>query len=233
MVNDKKVIAIILFGGIGRRFGWDKPKQFFLVGSKTILEYTVEAFEKNKYVDEIVIVSSREFVGETEKLVRNFSKVSKIVEGGGTRAESSINGLLAVEDKDSFVLIHDGARPLVSQELINKVAEAVPEKGAVIPCLKIFDTLVEVSGGKVSDFLDRERVLRVQTPQGFKYEIIFGAYKKLMNTGSKDFPDDSSVVRYSGLSEIYVVDGEIMNIKITTKDDVELMEYYIEKLKIS
>jgi 2-C-methyl-D-erythritol 4-phosphate cytidylyltransferase len=232
MINAKEVIAIVLFGGVGKRFGWDRPKQFFFVKSKTILEYSVEAFEKNKYVDRIIIVSSKEFINETRELVKNFRKVSKIVEGGNTRTESSINGLLAIENKDSFVLIHDGARPLVSQELISRVVEAIPEKGAVIPCLKVFDTLVEVSDGKVTSFLDRDKILRVQTPQGFKYEIILEAYEKLTKSGNMSFPDDSSVVRYIGISEIYVVEGEVRNIKITTRDDVELMEYYIEKFEI-
>ena len=233
MINEKEVIAVILFGGEGRRFGWHKPKQFFIVNGKTIAEYTLEAFENNSYVDNIIVVSSKESIGDIKNLVKRFFKVSLIVEGGDNRTKSSMNGVLSIKNSDSFVLIHDGARPLVTQGLINSIVENLTHEDAVIPCLEIVDTIAEISGEKVVNFLDREKLCRVQTPQGFRHEVIFKSYKMLNEMGKYDFPDDSSVVKYLGISDVCIVRGEARNIKITTMDDISLMKFYLNEKEIS
>ncbi|MCX8029235.1 MAG: 2-C-methyl-D-erythritol 4-phosphate cytidylyltransferase [Brevinematales bacterium] len=216
-------MAIVLASGKGERFGHPLPKQFVEFRGRKIIEYSLQQFEYNNFVDEIIVVSHSDYTHIVKEIGVRFKKFSGIAIGGSTRSISSKSGVFSVKHKDSYILIHDSARPLFSQYLINNLLENVEETGAVIPVISSTDTLVEAEDGFVKSVLDRNKILRVQTPQCFKYEIIFEAYKKFKDD-IIDFPDDSSVVLYTGLTKIKLIKGETTNLKITNYEDMKILD---------
>lgn len=219
-----KNLAIIMSGGTGSRMGDKTPKQLLKIGRKNLLEITIEAFQEHPDIDTIFIVSHLDLIKFTEKLIadKKFSKVSKIIEGGRTRQISSGKGVLASDSIHDKILIHDSARPFVSDKIISRVLFALDKFDAVTPVIDSSDTLVNINkNGKIQKYLQRDEIKRVQTPQGFKRNIIVEAHK----VGSKDsteiFTDDSSMVIHYGLSDVGLVKGDPMNIKITYKSDID------------
>lgn len=228
MFKSRKVITLILASGKGSRFGENIPKQFFKIKRKTILEYSIEIFNNHPLVDEIIIVSIPEFIQKTIRISKKFPKVSKVIPGGATRSISSRNGIAAIENKNSYILIHDSVRPIVPQQLISILIENVEETGAVIPCIKSTDTLIKEENQIVKQFLDRNSILRVQTPQCFKYEIISNAYN-LTSNDYIDYPDDSILVMEKLNIPIKVIPGSIHNIKLTTKEDIPIISTLLKQ----
>lgn len=227
MYNGRKVICILLASGKGERFSYHLPKQFFKLKDKTILEYTLTNLSTVEEIDEIILVSNSEFIDESKNISRHFKKVSKVVSGGRTRSISSRNGVLSVEEKNSYILIHDAVRPIVTKELVRNLLEKVEETGSVIPCIRSNDMLLEVENGYFKKVIDRNHVLRVQTPQCFKHEIIYNVYRE-RSEEHLDYPDDSSIVAENGF-KVKIIEGDTKNIKITTKYDIELVEKFLEK----
>lgn len=220
MYNSRQVVAIILAGGKGQRFSKDIPKQFYDLNGYPIIYYSLNAFNSNHFVDEIVVVSSREYLEATRDICNPFHKVSNVVIGGETRSISSMNGVMSIRNSNSYVLIHDSARPFLTSELIERLLSNVEETGAVIPVIRSVDTLVKVEkNGYVANTLDRNSIFRVQTPQCFKYEVIFEAYRRYLNKFI-DFPDDSYLVIKEGISKVKTIEGDTRNIKITTPEDL-------------
>ncbi len=221
----RKVVAIVLAGGKGKRMGASISKQYLLINEKPVLYYSLKAFEQSN-VDEIIIVAEK---GTTEycrtNVVEkyNIRKVSSIIEGGAERYYSVYNGLRAVEssDNETYILIHDGARALISIEVINNTIINVMEKKAVIVGVPVKDTIKIVDKNKsVIDTPVRETLWQIQTPQAFIYEEILEAYNKVIDDNVSGITDDSMVMEYSGIRNVEVIMGEYENIKITTPDDL-------------
>lgn len=217
-----KSAAIILAGGSGRRFGGEKPKQFIELVGKPLIEYSIDKFVR--IVDEVVIVSHPDFI---ENLKSAYGLT--VVKGGETRQLSVKNGLESLYEKNiDYVAIHDSARPLLSERLIKEMFEIVLNKKAVIPVIPTFSTMCRVEEGIIKDYIPREEIFLIQTPQLFDYSLIYNAHKKAFSEGKIDFTDDSQLLYYIG-EEVFVINGEETNIKITTKFDFEFAENLIKK----
>lgn len=218
MYRDNRVIAIIVAAGRGKRLGSSLPKQFLKVRGRTILEMSVEAFEQNKYVDEIFVAANADYCELTEKLCRGFSKLKKIVAGGAERQDSVRAALDCLRGENGIVLVHDAARPFVSEAVINAVIEGTADFGAAIPTVPAKDTIRQVDGTG-SRTLQRETLACVQTPQGFRISLIKHAFEKAQAEGFLG-TDDASLVERMGIN-ISMVQGENANRKITTREDLE------------
>lgn len=218
MYRDNRVIAIIVAAGRGKRLGSSLPKQFLKVRGRTILEMSVEAFEQNKYVDEIFVAANADYCELTEKLCRGFSKLKKIVAGGAERQDSVRAALDCLRGENGIVLVHDAARPFVSEAVINAVIEGTADFGAAIPTMPAKDTIRQVDGTG-SRTLQRETLACVQTPQGFRISLIKHAFEKAQAEGFLG-TDDASLVERMGIN-ISMVQGEDANRKITTREDLE------------
>ena len=218
MYRDNRVIAIIVAAGRGKRLGSSLPKQFLKVRGRTILEMSVEAFEQNKYVDEIFVAANADYCELTEKLCRGFSKLKKIVAGGAERQDSVRAALDCLRGENGIVLVHDAARPFVSEAVINAVIEGTADFGAAIPTVPAKDTIRQVDGTG-SRTLQRETLACVQTPQGFRISLLKHAFEKAQAEGFLG-TDDASLVERMGIN-ISMVQGENANRKITTREDLE------------
>ena len=218
MYRDNRVIAIIVAAGRGKRLGSSLPKQFLKVRGRTILEMSVKAFEQNKYVDEIFVDANADYCELTEKLCRGFSKFKKIVAGGAERQDSVRAALDCLRGENGIVLVHDAARPFVSEAVINAVIEGTADFGAAIPTVPAKDTIRQVDGTG-SRTLQRETLACVQTPQGFRISLLKHAFEKAQAEGFLG-TDDASLVERMGIN-ISMVQGEDANRKITTREDLE------------
>ncbi len=218
MYRDNRVIAIIVAAGRGKRLGSSLPKQFLKVRGRTILEMSVKAFEQNKYVDEIFVAANADYCELTEKLCRSLSKVKKIVAGGAERQDSVRAALDCLRGENGIVLVHDAARPFVSEAVINAVIEGTADFGAAIPTVPAKDTIRQVDGTG-SRTLQRETLACVQTPQGFRISLLKHAFEKAQAEGFLG-TDDASLVERMGIN-ISMVQGEDANRKITTREDLE------------
>lgn len=218
MYRDNRVIAIIVAAGRGKRLGSSLPKQFLKVRGRTILEMSVGAFEQNKYVDEIFVAANADYCELTEKLCRGFSKLKKIVAGGAERQDSVRAALDCLRGENGIVLVHDAARPFVSEAVINAVIEGTADFDAAIPTVPAKDTIRQVDGTG-SRTLQRETLACVQTPQGFRISLLKHAFEKAQAEGFLG-TDDASLVERMGIN-ISMVQGEDANRKITTREDLE------------
>lgn len=213
-----KVNAIIPAGGTSSRFG-NKNKLLEKIYDKEVIRYTIEAFEKSE-VDEIIICANINIIEELKEIFKNSQKV-KIIEGGATRQESVFNGLKASEC--DYVLIHDGARPMISTDLINSAIEEVKTKKALTVATKTIDTIKEVIDGKIVRTIDRAKLYNTQTPQAFEYNLIKDAHMKLYG---KNFTDDAGMLEELGQT-VYILNGSYKNIKITTQNDIDIAKIYL------
>ena len=215
-----KINAIITAGGTSSRFG-NKNKLLELINGKEVIKYTVDAFRYSN-VDEIIICANLSIMEELKEIFKDYEKV-KIIEGGTTRQQSVYNGLLA--DKCDYVVIHDGARPIISTELINICIEMVKEQKALTVVTKTIDTIKEVENGKIIKTIDRAKLYNTQTPQAFEYDLILEAHKKYEG---KNFTDDAGMIEKMKKT-VYIIDGSYKNIKITTRSDIALAKIYLEE----
>ncbi|QQS41508.1 MAG: 2-C-methyl-D-erythritol 4-phosphate cytidylyltransferase [Acidobacteriota bacterium] len=222
--------AIIVAAGEGKRFGGGRPKQFAEILGKPVLVHTIERFEKCDAIDEIVLVLAEGELRAFSDILADFypKKVSSIVAGGATRAESVLNGLSAVRGEEaSIVAIHDGARPVVSQKDITTVLAAAKEHGAACLVAPVTDTIKNVTEGLIKGTVDRRALRRALTPQCFRYEVICEAFESL-GPGS-DVTDDSSLAESAGFA-VSAVEGDPSNIKITYEQDLKVAEIYLAAL---
>ncbi|MBQ5441055.1 MAG: 2-C-methyl-D-erythritol 2,4-cyclodiphosphate synthase [Firmicutes bacterium] len=215
MVKGKKITAIIVAAGKGTRFGSKVPKQFLKIGDKTILEKAVREFSEEDQIDDILIVTSREYEEYVREMFSEYPKVTKVIPGGKERQDSVYNGLKA--SKGDILLIHDGARPFVKGELIRRVIDGALRYGAAVPVVNPKDSIRTTEGN-----LNRDELFMIQTPQGFKREVIISAYEKAM-TDKFYGTDEGGIIEYAGFS-LEMVHGDYENIKITTKEDLPVME---------
>ena len=217
-----KTTAIILAGGKGSRYKGKEPKQFLKIGTRTMLDMCLQPFQKNKGVQEIILVCPKEHLAQAKKTAGHYSKVAAVVAGGKTRQGSSANGVAAAGEAGR-ILIHDAARALVQNDVIERVLKALAKNAAVMPVLPAEDTTVRVDEkGNVTAILDRDKLRRVQTPQGFRADIIRIAHRLAQDEGFVEAPDDCSLILRYGLAPIASVAGDPRNIKITYPSDLDI-----------
>lgn len=215
---------IITAGGTSSRFG-NTNKLLEKINGKEIIKYTTDAF-CDCNIDEIVICANPDIKEFLEDLFKNYENL-KIIKGGSTRQESVFNGLKVINC--DYVLIHDGARPVISKDIIFNIMKSVVEKKAVSTMTKTVDTIKEVDkNGKIIKTLDREKLYNTQTPQAFDYNLIKTAHEKLKGM---NFTDDAGMVEFLG-KDVFIVNGDYRNIKITTKSDLSLAKIYLENTEI-
>ena len=225
-----KNIAIILAGGSGRRMGGALPKQFLEVNNRTILEYTIDNFERAECIDEIAIVTHPDYVDKMQQIISSnpWKKVARILLGGKERTDSTLSALRAYTNENDRLLIHDGVRPMVSQQIIQNVCSALSEYDVVNLAIPAVDTIIEVKDGVMVAVPRRDLLRQVQTPQGFKRETLALAYEKALADPDFMATDDCGVVfKYHPASPIKIVEGETSNIKITYKEDLEILKKHL------
>ena len=225
-----KNIAIILAGGSGRRMGGPIPKQFLEVNNRTILEYTIDKFEHAECIDEIAIVTHPDYVDKMQQIISSnpWKKVTQVLLGGKERTDSTLSALRAYTNEDDRLLIHDGVRPMVSQQIIQNVCSALSEYNVVNLAIPAVDTIIEVKDGVMVAAPRRDLLRQVQTPQGFKRQTLALAYEKALADPDFMATDDCGVVfKYHPASPIKIVDGETSNIKITYKEDLEILKKHL------
>ena len=219
--------AVIVAAGSSQRMGSDKI--MMKLGAMPVLARTVLAFENNEYVDEIIIVTKTEKLEEIADMCfkNGLHKVKQVVSGGATRMESALAGVSACRHGAELIAIHDGARPLVSQELITRTIEAAKAYRAAVPAVASTDTLKIVDErGFITGTLDRSVTRRVQTPQVFEADLIKGALTKAVEK-NLTLTDDCSAMDMMGVKTI-TVEGEPTNIKITTPEDMVTAKAIVE-----
>lgn len=215
---NKKITAIIPAGGTSSRFG-NKNKLLEKINNKEVIKYTIDAFEASN-TDEIIICANITIIEELKNIFKDYSKV-RIIEGGQSRQESVFNGLKAANC--DYVLIHDGARPMITTDTINSAIEMVKDKKALTVATKTIDTIKEVVDGKIIRTIDRSKLYNTQTPQAFEYKLIKKAHEKLKG---QNFTDDAGMLEELGV-DVYILNGSYKNIKITTQNDIDIAKTYL------
>lgn len=219
----KRVSIIVVAAGQGRRFG--SAKQGALLNEKSVLDWSLETFESHEGVDEVILVLREG--AETKDYARRYGKIVSFARGGARRQDSVLSGFRQIDpEKAGVVLVHDGARPLVSGDLVSRIIEAVRERGAVVPALPLEDTVKLVEEQEVVQTLEREKIYRCQTPQGFFYATL----KQALDQAKKDnfyATDEAALVERLG-QKVWIVPGETRNIKITTPEDIKIAEAFLE-----
>lgn len=227
----ERFAAIVLSAGKGSRMNSQVHKQYMELAEKPVIYYALQAFSEST-VDEIVLVVGAGEVEFCQKEIvekYHFTKVTHIVEGGKERYHSVYEGLKVCTDAD-YVMIHDGARPFVSQELITSAMEDVKKCGANIAAVPVKDTIKQVDEtGTVVDTPRRDRLWSVQTPQSFSRKLILSAYECMIQQEDSVITDDAMVVEQYGGSNVHVILGDYCNIKITTPEDLLVAEAFVKK----
>lgn len=225
-----KYTAIVLAAGSGKRMNTIVHKQYLLLDGKPILYYSLKAFE-NSRVSEIVLVTGD---GEEEycqkEIIQKYGlqKVCHVVKGGKERYHSVYEGLKAVRKTD-YVLIHDGARPFIDKDIIERSIETVEKYQACVVGMPAKDTIkIADELGFAADTPDREHVWQVQTPQTFSYSLIMQAYEKLMACNKRQVTDDAMVLEQMTNQTVKLIEGSYRNIKITTPEDLLVAETYLK-----
>ncbi|GED14524.1 2-C-methyl-D-erythritol 4-phosphate cytidylyltransferase [Aneurinibacillus migulanus] len=223
-----KVYGVILASGIGERLGYQIPKQFVKVAGKTLVEHTIEVFERNDQVDDIILVVHPLYYHFMEEILlkNKYTKVVRLLKGGESRFESSYIGICSIEEDDAFVLIHDAVRPLLTQRIIDDCIKALHTYDAVDVAVPAVDTIIQVTKEQTIESIPpRKSMMRGQTPQAFKVELIKRAHL-LAHTEEGEVPvtDDCGLILRYNLADVFVVAGEEQNIKITYPEDIFLAD---------
>lgn len=222
MYNNKKIGVVIAAAGKGSRMEMDIPKQFLKVSGKPVIVKTFQAFADCDLVDNIYVVTDEKYMKWCRDLMvpyltnRQLNKFTGIVSGGEQRQDSIYRALQAIDNQNigiDYILIHDGARPFVSQRIIEHTIAASVQNDAAIVCVRTKDTI-----RTKTETLNRDELMAVQTPQGFRYDILKAAYKKAYEDGFYG-TDDASLVEKLGVCPVFV-EGSYANIKITTREDL-------------
>ena len=224
-------IALILAAGSGSRMGnADKPKQFLPIYGKPLMIHTIEAFEAHDDVEAIVIVTNDIYIDQVKVWCKQYDlgKVKAVVAGGDSRQISVYNGLMAVKTiakkDDDIIIIHDAARPLISQKIISDNIKACKEFGAVDTVIKASDTIIRSSDEQtICEIPNRSELYQGQTPQTFKLSLILEAHEKAKSGLVPNVTDDAKLVLSLG-KKVYLVEGSKQNFKITTFDDLMMLK---------
>lgn len=219
--------AVIVAAGNASRMGGIDKVMAPLKGDPMIL-HTVRAFQESPAIKQIVIVTRKDLIEPIAALCKEMDKVTAVVEGGADRAASVEAGLNALSGKLSMAAIHDGARPLISQAVIDRTVRAAHTYNAAAPAIPVKDTIKTVKGGVVENTPDRSCLFAVQTPQIFDRELLLGALQKARKEEAA-ITDDCSAVERMGMS-VKIVEGDEKNLKVTTPMDLKVAELLMEEL---
>jgi len=232
-----KTTALIVAAGSGRRMGSDLPKAYLPLAGVPLLTYSLELFARHPAIDAIVVVVPQGMVDETRRLTDGIPRVSAVTEGGALRVDSVRRGFERIESgagDDDLVLVHDAARPLASPELVSAVIDAAKRTGAAVPGLRPTDTVRETAAGPVPGGpslavrrIDRDRLVLVQTPQGFRVRLLAEALKRADAAALPgDATDDAALIEMLGHS-VAIVEGSPINFKITRSEDLKMAEGWL------
>ena len=226
MIGTKKVTAIILVAGNSTRYGKNRNKNFDKVNGKTVLSYSLNEFDKNEYIDDIVIAIKQNEIDIVNDIIskENPTKNPKIVIGGETRKDSVYNCLNSTDS--DIVIIHDSARPVIKQEYINKCIESMSTFKGVTIGVKSKDTIkITDDDGVVINSTNRANTWIIQTPQCFDRKLLFEMHEKYKN---KDFTDDCQLLEVENY-KVKIIEGDYTNIKITTYEDINIVKGFVMK----
>ena len=224
----KRCGAVIVAAGSASRMG-GIDKVMAPLNGEPMIARTVRAFQNCDAISEIVVVTREDLILPITSLCAQMDKVQAVVAGGSSRQESVHLGLNALSDKCKLAAIHDGARPLISWQVIDRVVRAANTYGAAAPAIPVKDTIKVVQGGVVKETPDRASLQAVQTPQVFDFDILRGALKKAKQDGAQ-VTDDCSAVERIGLT-VKIVEGEERNLKVTTPLDLKIAQLLLEEEK--
>ena len=229
-MEKQKYAAIVLAAGSGKRMNSQVHKQYLIIQDRPVLYYSLKAFQDSA-VDEIVLVVGK---GEEEFCRREIvdkygiSKVKAIVEGGKERYHSVFEGLKQTSDAD-YVLIHDGARPFVNQDIIRRCMQEVQKYQACVVGMPVKDTIkIADEEGYAKQTPDRKNVWMIQTPQTFSYALIYEAYEEMLKTEDAAITDDAMVLERTKGKKSKLIEGSYRNIKITTPEDLLIANVYLQ-----
>jgi 2-C-methyl-D-erythritol 4-phosphate cytidylyltransferase len=225
-------IAIIPAGGKGLRTGITlkgnaAPKQYLKVNGKELIVYTLQTFQKNKLIDRIIVAAEPEYFDLLLRLAKKYklAKLKLIVQGGLTRQDSVYNALLSSQaGPDDLIVVHDAARALLPDEVLTNAILSAKKKGNALVCIKAKDTLIKGSN-TVKEYLNRDEVYYVQTPQIFKYKDLLKAMNKSYRENFIG-TDESMLVKRTG-RKVNIVEGSVFNFKVTTKEDIKLFRQLV------
>ena len=224
MIDNKKVTAIILVAGNSTRYGQNRNKNFEIINEKTVLSYSLKEFDKNQYIDNIIIAVKEDEMQRVEKIVNaeNTIKNVSLVIGGNSRKESVYNCITATDS--DIVIIHDGARPLIKKEYINKCIESMNQFDGVTIGVKSKDTIkITDDNCIVIDTTKRSNTWIIQTPQCFNRNVLLKMHEKYMN---EEVTDDCGLLEMDNY-KIKIIEGDYTNIKITTFGDLNIVKEFI------
>lgn len=219
--------VILLAGGVGSRIGGSLPKQFLMINDKPVIIHTLDNFEKNSSISSVTIVCVKEWISYLKEILLkyNISKVKDIIEGGKTGHNSTRNGIFSLRTKlcrDDYVIIHDAARPILPQAAINNMLEVAHKEGNASLAIPCYETVIYTKDGICGDEqLERSSIMRIQTPQAYRYDLILKLYEQAEKENKHDFVYADLVLIYYGYT-VYFSKGFINNIKITRKEDIPL-----------
>jgi 2-C-methyl-D-erythritol 4-phosphate cytidylyltransferase len=227
-----EIAAIVAAGGSGERFGSSRPKQFLNLGGKPLLAHTITAFARSADIDRVILVLPRQDFERNVELMSPWCDKDagvELVPGGDSRQDSVWNGVsVLAADFDGWVLVHDGARPLVSEALIRDVVRAAKQFGGALAGLPVDHTLKEVdSEAGVVRTVDRRRYYQAQTPQCFRHEVLRAALERARADGFQGTDEAELVERMGG--GVHIVPGSVRNLKVTTQEHLALAEFYLTR----
>lgn len=214
-------------GGKGSRMLSSEKKQFIELEGRYVIAHTISKFWRHSDIDQIIVVSPQEDIEKMKNICQQEFDNYKItiVSGGKKRQNSVINGLRSCPPETEYVLIHDGVRPFVTDNMISELIKLVKLHDAVIPCSPVRYTLKQIKSNQIIKTVDRKHLYNAQTPQVFDFKLIYKFHKKALKT-SIDFTDDSSILEYYGIP-VYSLVCDDKNIKITDPYDLELARLLI------
>ena len=231
---ERKNTAIVLAAGQGKRMNSKVQKQFLELGGKPLLYYSLKCFQYSGMIRDIILVTGAESVPFCkEEIVEKYglTKVTKVIPGGKERYDSVYQGLLSCQDTE-YVLIHDGARPFVTEEIIQRGVQGAEKTGACVIGMPSKDTVkIADIQGYVAETPDRSTVWTIQTPQIFEYRLIREAHEKIRCRDMSAITDDAMVVEQETGVKVALVEGSYKNIKITTPEDLDIAEIFLKALK--
>lgn len=229
-----ETVAVILAAGSGSRTGLSTPKQFLPLGGKTVLEHSVQTFHDHPGIDQVVIVTSPEFMERVNVIIKanHWTKVTAVLPGGKERYDSSLSAVCHFRDNPELVMLfHDAARPLVSARIISDTLKAMETYNAVDVAIPAVDTIVQcdAAGTVMESIQDRSLLWRMQTPQGFRQKTIAKAYEIALKDPAFTATDDcGTVLRYLPEEKVGIVRGDERNIKLTYAQDLALLEFMLK-----
>lgn len=241
-MDKKRCTAIVLAAGSGRRMKSEVAKQYMPLGGRPLIWYALQAIEESSVIDECILVAGREDILSgyvREQIVEHygFRKVSSIVPGGAERYDSVYNALRAITDKkaaDGYIFIHDGARPFLTEEILERCFAEVERTGACVAGMPVKDTIKIINAaGYAAQTPDRSTLWQIQTPQVFETALITQAYEKLMRkreslaAAGVTITDDAGVVELLMERPVKLVEGAYRNIKVTTPEDIVVAEAFL------